>query len=75
MTVLENTNDFFTKKLKINVFEQYVGRELKQSDLNSIHSDWVKLHKDKPGLIGLLEQVSKEHLNEFRDINEFVHQY
>lgn len=74
-TVLENTNDFFTKKLKINVFEKYVGRELKQSDLNSIHSDWVKLHKDKPGLIGLLEQVSQEHLNEFRDINEFVHQY
>ena len=74
-TVLEKTNDFFTKKFNIDVFNRYVGRQLVQDDLNHIHADWVKLHHDKPGLIGLLEQVSQERLNDFRDINEFVHEY
>jgi len=74
-TVLENTNDFFTKKFNIHVFDKYIGKQLMQDDLNHIHSDWVKLHKEKPGLIGLLEQVSQQRLNEYRDINEFVHEY
>ena len=74
-TVLENTNDFFTKKFNIDVFEKYIGKQLTQNDLNHIHEDWVKLHHDKPGMIRLLEQLSLEKLNDFRDINEFVHEY
>ena len=74
-TVLENTNDFFQKKFNIDVFDKYIGKQLVQDDLNNIHADWVKIHHDKPGLIRLLEQISQQKLNEFRDINEFVHEY
>ena len=73
--VLENTNNFFTKKFNINVFDQYTGKHLTQNDLNHIHADWVKLHHDKPGLIGLLEKISIQKLEEFRDINEYIHEY
>ena len=74
-TVLENTNDFFQKKFNIDVFDKYIGKQLVQDDLNNIHADCVKIHHDKPGLIRLLEQISQQKLNEFRDINEFVHEY
>ena len=51
--VLENTNNFFTKKFNINVFDQYTGKRLTQNDLN--HISYIRGNESPLDLINNIE--------------------
>lgn len=71
---IQNVSQTFEDKFRDRTFTRYVDCQLNQRVLNYLHHDWVKYQQANPKISLLLEKIDHSLLEQFRYINDGIHE-